>query len=539
MNSCWVRTKSDEAAVDAGCTFDIRRADRVRKFCYRFLRHSKGQWAGKPVEFFDWQWQNVIAPAFAWMMPDGFRRFRRVGCGVPKKNGKSTMLAALSCYLLIADGEPGAEIYSAAADRDQASIIYNEAANMVDASPELKAVLKVRRSTKRIEYPDGRSIYKALSADVPTKEGLNVHALLFDELHAQPNDDLWNVLRYGGAARRQPMFWWISTAGEEDDTLLWHREWSYARAIQESRVVDISYLPCIYEITRDDDWTKEESWRKANPSYDYTLNKREFAEECERAKQSEADRIPFLRYRLNLPTKAESKWLGREYWDACGEDYTLRDIRHLPCVAGFDLAETTDMVAFVNVFRDEDQYFLWPMFWVCERSVQERERKNKTRFDGWVKSGHLTMTRGEPIVDAKIVRRDIVRTCRRGCPSQVVIDRWHATQLAYSLRRDFKRRGLPGKFNFIRFGFQSASPAWKELTALILTKRIKHPRNPVLDWMFGNVVVQHDPNGNQKPDRAASADKIDGFAAITMALAAMMQEDKERTKYEDKGLSSV
>jgi phage terminase large subunit-like protein len=181
----WVRCEADERAVLEGCRFDIRAAERVRTLFRQFLRHSKGQWAGQPFELLDWQWDRIVAPLFGWKRADGTRRFRRGYIEVPKKNGKSTLFSGLSLYLLAGDGEPGAEVYSAAVDRDQASIVYNEAANMVEASPALTSRLNVIRSTKRITFHKTRSFYKALSADVPAKEGLNAHAVLVDELHAQ------------------------------------------------------------------------------------------------------------------------------------------------------------------------------------------------------------------------------------------------------------------------------------------------------------------------------------------------------------------
>src|SRR5262245_64042932 len=189
----WVRTEADERAVFDGCWFDIAAAERVRTFFRKFLRHSKGQWAKRPFELLDWQWTQIVARLFGWKRADGSRRFRRGYIEVPKKNGKSTLFSGLSLYLLAGDGEQGAEVYSAAVDRDQASIVYNEAANMVEASPELARRLKVIRSTKRIVHHKTRSLYRALSADVPAKEGLNAHAVLIDELHAQKSRDLWDT----------------------------------------------------------------------------------------------------------------------------------------------------------------------------------------------------------------------------------------------------------------------------------------------------------------------------------------------------------
>jgi phage terminase large subunit-like protein len=186
----WIRSKADEAAYDAGCRFRNARANHVRTFFRKFLRHSKGQWAGKPFELLDWQWDRVVAPLFGWQRENGTRRYRKGYVEIPKKNGKSALGSGLSLYMLVGDNEPGAEVYNAAADRDQAGIAYGEAANMVEASPALASRLEVIRSKKQISHRLQKAWYRALSADVPTKEGLNIHFLLFDELHAQKTRDL-------------------------------------------------------------------------------------------------------------------------------------------------------------------------------------------------------------------------------------------------------------------------------------------------------------------------------------------------------------
>ena len=191
----WIRTEADERAVLSGCWFDREAAARVEVFFERFLRHSKGEWAGKPFRLQEWQKRDLLFPLFAWKKRNGYRRFRNAYIEVPKKNGKSALCSGISLYLLVADGEPGAEVYSAAADRDQASIVYGEAERMVMSSPALSRRLRVIPSRKTILFPRTNSVYRALSADVPTKEGLNIHGLIFDELHAQKSRELFDTLR--------------------------------------------------------------------------------------------------------------------------------------------------------------------------------------------------------------------------------------------------------------------------------------------------------------------------------------------------------
>lgn len=468
-------------------------------------------------------------------MPDGTRRFRKIGLGVPKKNGKSTMLSALSIYLMLADGEGGAEIYSAAADRNQASIIYNEAASMVEASPHLSKVLKVRRSGKRIEHNASKSSYHALSAEAYTKEGLNIHGLLFDELHTQSNDELWNTLRYGGRARRQPMYWWISTAGEKDETSLWWDQWEQARAIQNSTAVDISYHGVIYEATAADDWTSEATWKKANPSYGITLQPRQIREEAEEAKRNPSAKMSFFRYTLNIPTAAESEWLPVEEWNQCGANYTLADLKGADCYGGLDLASTTDLIAYVMVFKKDGLIWLWPTFWIPSKQVKIRESSNKQKYNKWIEQGHLKAT-DDPVADYKVIRNDILTLLRKIETDKVLIDRWNATQLAKSLESGVKKKGLSTKVQYARYSTSTVSAATKELERLILSTRLRHPNNPVLTWMFQNVIIKMDTFGNKMPDKERSKDKIDGIAAATLALATMIEDAKVTSAYETEGI---
>jgi phage terminase large subunit-like protein len=524
----WVRNRSDEAAVDAGCWFDQQSADRVRYFFARFLRHSKGtDFAGKPFTLLDWQWDRVIAPLFGWRSPDGTRRFRRCGVAIPKKNGKSTLLSGLGIYLLCGDGEPGAEVYSAAASRDQASIIYNESANMVRASPALSARIAPKDSKKEMTF--GACIYKALSADVPTKEGLNIHALLFDEIHAQPNWDLWNTLRYGFAARRQPLLIWITTAGVYDPTALGYTQWQDAKAIQESRAVDTSFLPCIYEADEADDWTSEEVWKRTNPSYGTTIPARDFAEALQSAKRIPSEESIFRRYRINQWVRQESPWLPIAEWLACRASYTAKDLRRKKCIGGLDLASTTDIAALVLLFKDKDtrKHRLLPFFWLPSDAIERRRRENKTRLDAWAHK-QIKIVPGKTL-DYSVLRQDINTLRETYQITDLAVDPWNATQLSTDLESD----GF--KVQYVRQGFASISAATKEFERLVLNQQIEHNGDPVLEWMIGNVAVEQDASGNVKPSKRRSSEKIDGVAAAITALAlAIVKQGKQKTVYEDK-----
>ena len=524
-----IRNKSDEAAIEQGCYFDPKAADRVRNFFQKFLRHSKGQFAGKPFELLPWEWDRVIEPLFGWMMPDGSRRFRRCAIAVPKKNGKSTLLAGVGLYLLIGDGEQGAEVYSAAADRKQASIIYDEAANMVEASDALSSRIALRRATKSMTYQAANARYEALSAEVQTKEGFNVHGLLFDELHAQPTPDLWNTLRYAGAARRQPIILWISTAGVDRESICF-AQWKQAKDVQESRAIDVALLPCIYETPENADPWSEDTWRAVNPSYGVTISKRDMEEAAQEARENPAQENVFRRYRLNQWTRQESKWISNDKWDACKANYAESDLAGSKCVAGLDLATTTDINALVLLFKSAGKYRLLPYFWCPEASLRNRERSNRQRIDHWARAGLIKLTSGN-CVDYDVIRKDINDLADKFKIEEIAFDPWNATSLATDLQND----GF--EMVQVRTGYYSISPPTKELEKLILGGLIEHTGNNVLDWMFGNITVEQDASGNIKPSKAKSADKIDGIVALILALArAIKEETPKKSVYEDRGI---
>jgi phage terminase large subunit-like protein len=262
-------------------------------------------------------------------------------------------------------------------DRDQASIVYNEAANMAEGSPALASRLAVVRSTKRITFQQTRSFYKALSADVPAKEGLNAHAVLIDELHR----DLWDTLRYAGASRRQPLNLAVTTAGYDRLSICWEQH-EYARQVLEGTIHDSAFFPYIAAAAPEDDWTDPEVWQKANPSFGITVSADQFAEDCREAQESPAKENSFRRYRLNQWTEQDVRWLSMEKWDACSAVPTGLEGR--VCFGGLDLSSTTDLSAFVLVFPADGWFDVLAYFWVPEEGARRRARRDRVPYDQWI-----------------------------------------------------------------------------------------------------------------------------------------------------------
>lgn len=504
----WILTEADERAVANGCYFDLSAAERVRTFFERFLRHSKGQFANQPFTLLGWQWRDIIAPLFGWKRADGTRRYRRGYIEIPKKNGKSTLFSGLSLYLLVADNEPGAEVYSAAVDRDQASIVYLEAANMAEASPHLSSRLEVVRSTRRIVDARSRSFYKALSADVPAKEGLNAHAVLIDELHAQKTRELWDTLRYAGAARRQPLHLAITTAGYDRHSICWEQH-RYAEQILDGTIDDPAFFAYIAAAGEDDDWTDPEVWRQANPSFGITIREDQFAEDCREAQESPAKENTFRRYRLNQWTEQDVRWLNMRKWDAC--DAAPGDLAGKDCWAALDLSSTRDVTALVLVFHNDETYRALPFFWIPAEGARQRERRDHVPYPQWIREGHIDATPGE-VIDYERIRAKVNELNKTYRIREIAIDRWNATQLATQLYDD----GL----EVVAFGQGYASMNWptKMLEEVVLAEKLAHGGHPVLRWMAGNVSIETDAADNWKPSKKKSIERIDGIVALIMAL---------------------
>lgn len=524
-----IKTESDRYAVERNYYVDVVAAERVRHFIEHFCRHSKGRdFAGKPFVLLDWEWEGIILPLFGWMRPDGTRRFRKGYIGVAKKNGKSALASALSLYLLMADGEPGSEVYNLANDRDQASIVFNESANMAESSPGLYRRLQVTRASKLIRYPHRKAFLKALSAEVPTKEGINAHGLIFDELHAQKTRELWDAVVYSGAARRQPLLLAITTAGYDKESIC-HEQYSKAKRVLDGREIDPSFFAFVAEAGEADDWSDPAVWRKANPSLGVTIDEETFRQEFEDARLSVVKENAFRRYRLNQWTAQEVKWIREEDWDANDLELNHEALLGATCFAGIDMSTTTDISAVVLVFPHEDgTVSVLPYFWTSKNAVDIREHENKHRLDAWIRAGLMIQHPGRAI-DHEEVGKFVDGLGDRYHVQEIAIDRWNSHQLQMML----SKRG----FNVVRFGqgFASMSAPTKRLEELVLERRVRHGGNPVLRWMVLNVQLQQNAAGDLKPAKDKSSEKIDGAVALIMGLGQILVSPGASI-YEQRGL---
>jgi phage terminase large subunit-like protein len=506
--------KSEAIAQGLDFYFDEERATHVVEFFEGLLRHSKGRFAGKPFTLLPWQ-RYMLEELFGWARADNdLRRYRVAYISTAKKSGKSTILAGIGLYLLVADNEMGAEIYGAAADREQASVVFREAASMVRASPILSASLEVIDSRRTIAYRKESSFYRVLSADAFRAEGLNIHGLLFDELHAQRDRRLWDALRYGGAAREQPLLCSITTAGYDRHSIC-YEQYAYAKAVLKDWRHDPTFFPMVYEADEAADWTAEATWPKANPSWGVTIRKEDFAADCNEAQLSTTKENAFKRYRLNMWTQQDMRWLKMAAWHGC-ESQPPGPLEGRECWCGLDLATTYDTSAFVALFPAPDgTYDVLCRFWIPGDNALDREKRDRVPYTVWANDAAtgLKMTDGN-VTDYDVVRRDINEFAKTFNVKQIAIDRWNATQLSLQLQGD--GHDVVGYSQ----GVGSMSAPSKLLENLIASGRIRHAGNPVLSWMAGNASVKVDASGNIRPvkPKPGSPERIDGIVALVMAL---------------------
>ena len=480
--------------------FDEGKAKRTVDFI-NCLKHTKGKWRGQPFELLPWQ-EAIIRDVFGTVKENGYRQYNTAYVEIPKKNGKSELAAGVALYMTCGDNEWGAEVYGCASDRQQASIVFDVAVDMVEQCPALKKRIKPVMSVKRLVYKPTNSFYQVLSAEAYTKHGLNVHAVIFDELH--------------------------SVCFEQ------HQK---AEDILQGRKTDPTFYPVIYGASDDADWSSEDVWRKANPSLGHTIDIEKVRNAYLSAKDNPAEENIFRQLRLNQWVKQSTRWMQMEKWDACAFPVDEREVLGRECYGGLDLSSSIDITAFVLVFpprNDTEKYILLPYFWIPEENMRLRVRRDHVPYDVWERQGFLQTTEGD-VIHYGFIENFIDDLGKKFHIKEIAFDRWGAVQMVQNLE------GLG--FTVVPFGqgFKDMSPPTKRLMELVLEKNIAHGGHPVLRWMMDNIFVRTDPAGNIKPDKEKSTEKIDGAVATIMGLDRAIRNSGISTGsvYDERGILTI
>lgn len=530
------------------------KADRAVNFCQGLLTHTKGSFARKPF-ILPWWEKKIVSDVFGTVRRDELRQYRTVYIEIPKKNGKTQLAAAFANILLFNDDEAGAEVYSAASTRDQASICFRAAAGMVRQCDVLNDRSRIIDSTKVIYLKDDQnSFYKAISADADVQDGINPSGAVYDELHRLKHRDLWDVLEYGTATRDQPLIVVITTAGVVGESPICEEMHDKAVQILKGTFKDPSFYAVIYGFDKDEDWTFEgepakldrtgtkivksaTGWYKANPALGDFMKIDAVRKEVNDAKQIPSKQSSLRRFRFNQWVNAESIWIDSEKWKACGEPFNPDELVGKICYGGLDLSSSIDISALVLAYPMPDgEIWLQPFFWLPEDNLQERVRRDMVPYDVWAKQGLIQLTPGD-VIDYSFIRQRAKELHGLYGLVESGHDPWNATQLVTQLTEEDGLTMVP-----IRQGFGSLSAPSKEFEKLVLAKKLRHNGHPILKWMMDCCSVRSDPAGNikpVKPDRAKTSKRIDGIVAAIMAIDRLTRNENGPSVYEERGLSVI
>lgn len=484
--------------------FDIAIARHYVEFIETCICHTEGELQGEPFILEPWQ-KKIVMNAFGWFhRKTGKRRFNELFLYVPRKNGKTTLAAAMGLALLFVDGEPGAQIYAAAAAKEQTGAVFAPSKYMVEHEPELLARAKVYGNS--ITIPSTGSYFKAISSKAATKHGQNMHGAVVDELHAHKTDELLETLITGTASRRNPMVIITTTADFNRPESPCNKKLDYARKVRDGAIIDPSFFPIIYEALIKDDWKKVSTHRKANPNYGVSLDVDYFKRKLQRAIDDPSFENTFKRLHLNIVTEQAEKVVPMDRWKKCPKKVDESAIAEAECWGGLDLAQSEDICAFVLVWPELGNLFKsW--FW-----VPEAHRECYRIYKPWVDSGHLVKTPGE-VTDYNYIRKEIVECCDKYNVQDIGADPYNATHLMNQLTEEDGIRMVA-----FRQGYISMNEPTKELLKLVKAQTMCHEHNPVLGWMAGNCTARRDVNENMMFSKKESPGKIDGMVAAVMAL---------------------
>lgn len=529
-----------------GLRFDVEAALQAIRFC-ELLPQSKGEWAGRPLLLQPWQ-RFVVGSLFGWQRlhrgcagcgswiaagascplcgvePRGeerwYRRFRFAYLEVPRKNGKTTLAAAIALKLAFADGEPGAEVYSAATKRDQARICWEEARRMVLLSSLRHHVRAVRANLSAEALAQK---FEPLGADSDRMDGLNVHGAVIDELHAHPDAGVLAVIETATGSRRQPLILAITTAGYDRESVCYQRH-EYAEQVLSGTIDDDRWFALIATLDDGDDWRDPALWGKANPNLGVSVSADSLQADVERALRIPAEQPVVLQKRFNVWVQAAERAIDLDLWDANGrlcEDWAGR-----PVFAGLDLGAYDDLTAWVLVspHPDGSAVDVRARFWVPEARLYASDNRYREQYQAWARAGFLEVTPGRG-QDYAAVRRGVLEDCARYPVVEIAVDRlFQAHQLATELAGELGEERIVG----VGQGFLSLAAPCREMMGLLLAGGLHHGGHPVLRWMASGLAFRRDPAGNLKPDKASSQVKIDGIVALLMALDRSSRHRDER-----------
>ena len=500
--------------------YDQTRADKAVGFI-KLLKHTEDRWYGVPFQLHDWQEHEIIRPLFGEVTREGKRQYRKGYISVARKNGKTQLAAAIMLALMFLDKEAGGQYYSAAAEREQAAVIFKAMMSMILQNPALEKRCQIIESRKRIVLKDTGGVYVALSADAKNKHGLGPSVVIFDELHVQQKRDLFDALSTGSGARSQPLFLSLTTAGYDRNSIC-YEEYDYANKVLKGIVQDPTYLSVIYEAPEDAEWLSEDTWKLANPGLGVFRDLQEMRDFAAKAAQIPALQNTFRRLYLNQWTQQSNRALDMHLWDANAGMVIEEQLKGRTCYGALDLAAVSDLTAWVMVFPREDdpnELDILCRFWCPEARLIADNNRYRDQYQAWAKQGFLSVTPGDA-VDYDYVEAQVLEDAHAFKLVDMNID---ALFQGHQVASNLLNEGLQ-VFN-MRQGFAGMTGPMTEFYRRLIAKKLHHGGNPVLRWMADNFVEKKGPMG-MMPDKANAQGKIDGIVALIMAIDRAMRREE-------------
>jgi len=490
--------------------FDYEKADYVKRFIGLF-HHYTGKFNKKPFTLLPWQnlfIENIYG--FYWL--DGRRRFNTAYLQLARKGGKTQLSAALCLYHLIADGEPNANVFLAASSKEQAKIAYDAVrilAQQLDPKEKLYRCLR-----DGITFNKLPNKLKVLASDATKLDGYNPSAILIDEYHAHPNALVRNVLKSGTGMRISPIEIIITTAGFHKLAPCYILRNTCVDILKGNKTDDVLF-PMIFELDEEDDWQDEENFIKCQPNLGVTIAKEYMLAAINGVKNTPSDEVEVKTKLFNIWCDASSIWIASNYITDNSKKLSFDDFKNEPCYVGVDLAATEDLTAVVYSFKKNDQLYSIPMFYLPAESLQKG--RNRELYKQWYREGYLKLT-PRNVTDYNYITDDILEVSKKCKIKKIAYDRFNSTQWAIEATRlrlplEIFSQAL-GNFNGIT----------REMERLLLTNKITLDNNPILQWNFENVAIKTDHNGNVKPDKERSANKIDGVISLLQSVAILIDE---------------
>ena len=527
-----------QATEDFPYIYDEKKADRAVQFI-NLLRHVEGEWAGKPFELADWQEHDIVRPLFGWVHKDTKkRRFRDAFISVARKNGKSSLIAAIGAYCFLADDEYGAQVYATATKEEQARIVWDMARKMLEMSPELRSYIKSFKRTFVCDQLGAR--FMPLGRDSKTMDGFSVHCGIIDEYHAHKTSEMYDVIDDARGARRQPLLLTITTAGFNVASPC-KKEWDMALKIVDGTLVNETYLVFIATVDDPANWHDEQEWYRANPNLGVSIYTEGFKKDYEKAASSSQKQNSFLTKRLNVWTEQNTRWITMDAYRKCKKPIDLESLKGKRCFGGLDLGITQDISALCLAFMDKEvgedgklpPVTILMRYWIAEDGLYERYRTDGVNYPQWANEGYITTTQGNT-TRYDIIRRDINALREEYELVELAIDRAHAHELMVQLADD----GL----NIVKHAQTMTAMNYpcRTFEELVLQQRLTVGDDPVFEWMVSNTAVATDANENIKIVKDKSGDRVDGVVAAVMAIGRLLiAPEPMKSVYSGRGVITI